>query len=65
MFDPLTPAAEALLGRLVRSSGPWRVAGLPAADLPAMHELVARGRVEQQRGVYRPTAAAAPAGPAA
>lgn len=58
MTDPLPPAARALLGRLVRSPGPWRVSGLPDADRPAMQALLAGGLVEQHRDVYRPTPAA-------
>ena len=49
MTSPLSPDACVLLRRLVRSLSPWRVAALPAANGPAMHDLEARGLVEQRR----------------
>ena len=61
MSDPLKPTDKALLIRLLRSPGPWRVAGLPAADQPGVTDLLGRGLVEVRRGVYEPT----PAGRAA
>lgn len=61
MSVPIPPAARAILGRMVRSLGPWRVLAVRAPDRAAMRELVAAGLVEVDRGIYRPT----PAGRAA
>ncbi len=55
MTAPLSPVARALLGRLVRSQGPWRAWTVAAADLPALNALVAAGLVSLAAGVYRPT----------